>query len=214
MKNIYIVTHPQATHHVDGVVGGWFDSDLTERGVGQAEAIAQSLATRLGEASAEVFSSDLLRARRTAEIIASRLGTSVTIDRDLREKSYGQAEGKPQSWLRERTIPLPEFGERLRHDEGIAGAETRMDLAERAYRVIGRIQHSPAEHQILVTHGGTSTLLIAAWIGMPIDAAGLVQFQVSSGSISVLRKDSRNYSHQVAQLNDASHLTSDPRTEQ
>jgi hypothetical protein len=42
---------------------------------------------------------------------------------------------------------------------------------------------------------------------MSIDAAGLVHFQISSGSISVLRKDSRNYSHQVAQFNDASHLT-------
>ena len=88
----------------------------------------------------------------------------------------------PSRGCRERTIPLPEFGERLRHDEGIPGAETRMDLAERAYSVIGRIQRSPGEHQILVTYGGTSTLLIAAWIGMPIDAAGLVQFQVSSGT--------------------------------
>jgi probable phosphoglycerate mutase len=130
----------------------------------------------------------------------------VLIDRDLREKSYGEAEGKPQSWLRERAVPLPEVGERLRHDSGITGAETRMDLAERAYRVIGRIQDSPGERQILVTHGGTSTLLIAAWIGMPIDAAGLVHFQVSSGSISVLHRDSRNHSHQVAQLNDVSHL--------
>lgn len=140
MKDIYIVTHPEATHHVDGVVGGWFDSDLTERGSIQAEAIAASLATRIRGTSVEVFSSDLLRSRRAAETIAKRLGTSVTIDRDLREKSYGEAEGKDQSWLKERSIPLPEFGERLRHDEGIAGAETRMDLAIRAYRVMRRIQ--------------------------------------------------------------------------
>jgi 2,3-bisphosphoglycerate-dependent phosphoglycerate mutase len=190
MKDIYIVTHPEATHHVDGVVGGWFDSDLTERGSIQAEAIAASLATRIRGTSVEVFSS----------------GTSVTIDRDLREKSYGEAEGKDQSWLKERSIPLPEFGERLRHDEGIAGAETRMDLAIRAYRVMRRIQESPGEQQVLVTHGGTTTLLIAAWIGMPIDAAGVVQFKVSAGSISVLRKDDQNYSHQVAQLNDVSHF--------
>jgi 2,3-bisphosphoglycerate-dependent phosphoglycerate mutase len=207
LKTVYIVTHPEAAHHVDRLVGGWFDSDLTERGVAQAGAIAAALVTRLGGATAEVFSSDLLRARRTAEIIAGRLGIGVTIDRDLREKSYGEAEGKPESWLMERVIPLPEFGERLRHDEGISGAESRMDLAERAYRVMGRIQDSPGERQILVTHGGTSTLLIAAWIGMPIDAAGLVHFQVSAGSISVLRRDSRNFSRQIAQLNDASHLT-------
>jgi probable phosphoglycerate mutase len=206
MKDIYIVTHPEATHHVDGVVGGWFDSDLTERGSIQAEAIAASLATRVRGTSVEIFSSDLLRSRRTAETIAKRLGASVTIDSDLREKSYGEAEGKDQSWLKERSIPLPEFGERLRHDEGIAGAETRMDLATRAYRVMRRILESPGEQQVLVTHGGTTTLLIAAWIGRPIDAAGLVQFKVSAGSISVLRKDDQNYSHQVEQLSDVSHL--------
>jgi len=206
MTSIYIVAHPEATHHIDGVVGGWFDSDLTERGVEQAEAIAESFAARLRGTTVESYSSDLRRARRTAGIIANSLNTGLTIDQDLREKSYGEAEGKPQSWLRERSIPLPEFGERLRHDEGIAGAETRMDLATRAYSVMKRLQKSPGEHQILVTHGGTTTLLIAAWIGMPIDAAGLVHFQVSAGSISVLRKDPRNYSHQVVQLNDVSHL--------
>ncbi|WP_240755834.1 histidine phosphatase family protein [Nocardioides iriomotensis] len=205
-KSIYVVTHPEATHHIHGVVGGWFDSDLTERGVEQAETIASSLVTRLDGATAEILSSDLLRARRTAEVIAKRLQMDVTLDPDLREKSYGEAEGKPRAWLTERVIPLPEIGERLRHDEGIPGAETRMDLAERAYRVIDGLQHSPHEQHILVTHGGTSTLLIAAWIGMPIDAAGLVNFQVSSGSITVLRKDSRNFSHQLAQLNDVSHL--------
>ena len=32
MKEIYVVTHTQATHHVDRLVGGWFDSELTEKG--------------------------------------------------------------------------------------------------------------------------------------------------------------------------------------
>ena len=46
-KTIYLVTHPEATHHTDGLVGGWFDSDLTTRGVEQAGAIAESLVRRL-----------------------------------------------------------------------------------------------------------------------------------------------------------------------
>jgi len=207
VNNIFIVAHPEASHHPEGIVGGWFDSDLTERGARHADDIAKALSRRLRGTSVEIFSSDLRRARRTAEVIGNSLNTSLTIDPDLREKSFGEAEGKPQAWLMERTIPLPEFGERLRHDEGIAGAETRMDLAERAYSAMGRIQESPEENQIVVTHGGTTTLLIAAWIGMPIDASGRAHFQVSSGSITLLRKDARNFSHQLAQLNDISHLT-------
>ena len=94
-KSIYVVTHPEATHHIDGVVGGWFDSDLTERGVEQAEAIAVSLATRLDGAPVEILSSDLLRARRTAEVVATRLQVGVTLDPDLRSPT-----GRPKASLR------------------------------------------------------------------------------------------------------------------
>jgi probable phosphoglycerate mutase len=172
LKNIFVVAHPEASHHRDGLVGGWFDSDLTERGVRHADNIADALLQRLRGTEVEIRTSDLHRARRTAEIIGSRLCTTPKIDPDLREKSFGEAEGKPQQWLRERTIPLPEHGERLQHDEGIPGAETRMDLAQRAYTAMARIQESPAVDQVIVTHGGTITFLIAAWIGMPIEASG------------------------------------------
>lgn len=206
MKNIYVVTHPEATHHVDGLVGGWFDSDLTDRGARHARAIADTLAKRLGGAVVEVYSSDLLRARRTADIIVERISANLTIDPDLREKSYGKAGGRPQAWLDERFIPPPEVGERMRHDEGVEGAETRMDLALRAYAAMKRVQDSTAEDQVIVTHGGTAAYLLAAWVGMPIDAADRIHFRFSSGGISLLHKDDRFHSHQVVQLNETSHL--------
>lgn len=207
MKTIYIVAHPEASHHTEGVVGGWYDSVLTERGIQHAQDIAQALTMRLDGRPAEILSSDLRRAKQAADMIGQALGIGVTTDPDLREKSFGEAEGKPQEWLRARTIPLPDDGERLRHDEGIEGAETRWQLAERSYRAMDRIIGSLAQNQVVVTHGGPTTLLIAAWIGMPIEAAGRVQFPVESGSITWLRKDPRNFSHQLAQLNDISHLS-------
>jgi 2,3-bisphosphoglycerate-dependent phosphoglycerate mutase len=206
LRNIFLVTHPEAEHHTSGLVGGWYDSDLTARGAQQADRIATALSARLGGKSAEILSSDLLRARHTAEIIARCFHTGLTTDPDLREKSFGEAEGKPSAWQRERIIPLPDLGDRLRHDEGIPGAETRMDLAERSYRAMARILRSSETNQIVVTHGGPATLLIAAWIEMPLEAAGRVQFRVSPGGITVLRKDPRNFSHQLVELNDVSHL--------
>lgn len=206
---IYLVVHPEASHHVDGIVGGWFDSTLTERGVRQAHTIAATLAARLDGQDVEIRSSDLARTRHTAEVVGAALGVDPILDPDLREKSFGEAEGKPVDWLRAHGAPLPDHGERLRHDEGIAGAETRWQLAERAYRAMARIQDSAAQHQIVVTHGGPVTLLIAAWIGMPIEASGRVQFGAASGSITVLRKHPRNFSHQLVQLGDVSHLVDD-----
>jgi 2,3-bisphosphoglycerate-dependent phosphoglycerate mutase len=209
VRNVYVVTHPEATHHVDGLVGGWFDSDLTDRGAAHAQAIADALTAQLGSAVVEVYSSDLLRTRRTADIIAQRLGANLSMDPDLREKSYGQAGGRPQAWLDERFIPPPAVGERRRHDEGVEGAETKMDLALRAYAAMSRIQASTTVDQVVVTHGGTATFLLAAWIGMPIGAADRVHFRFSPGGITLLRKDDHFHSHQITYLNDTSHLTLD-----
>ena len=71
---------------------------------------------------------------------------------------------------------------------------------------MARLLESKEENQIVVTHGGPITLLIAAWIGMPIEASGRVQFRTVSGSITVLRKDPRNFSHQMVEFNTVSHL--------
>jgi probable phosphoglycerate mutase len=66
MRHIYLVTHPEAQHHVDGLVGGWYDSELTARGHLQADRIADALTTKIGSQPVEVYSSDLRRASQTA----------------------------------------------------------------------------------------------------------------------------------------------------
>jgi broad specificity phosphatase PhoE len=75
--------------------------ELTPRGLKDADAVAQALANELhGVADSEVSSSASLRARRTAEPIATALGTVAVFDGRLREKSYGAAEGRPRRWAR------------------------------------------------------------------------------------------------------------------
>jgi broad specificity phosphatase PhoE len=42
-KDIYVVAHTQSEHHVQKLVGGWYDSELTEFGRLQADAVAGSV---------------------------------------------------------------------------------------------------------------------------------------------------------------------------
>jgi probable phosphoglycerate mutase len=63
-----------------------------------------------------------------------------------------------------------------------------------------------AESAIVVTHGGTSTYLIAAWIGLPLEAAGHVKFRTSPGGITHLREDDFFHDRQVVALNAVDHL--------
>lgn len=207
MRTIHVVTHPEATHHVDRLVGGWYDSVLTPAGNRAAAAIAETLRARVPEdADVEVFSSDLRRTAQTATVVGARLGVEPVFDQRLREKSYGEAGGRPQEWLDQRFVPPPALGERLEHDEGLPGAETKGAMARRVYAAMAAILARRCEHQVVVTHGGAFTFVVAAWIKMPLESAGYVDFRASPGSITVLREDDFFHNRQVVSLADTGHL--------
>ncbi|WP_329437446.1 histidine phosphatase family protein [Streptomyces sp. NBC_01280] len=209
MRTLYVVTHPEATHHVEGVVGGWHDSQLTPAGIRAAVSIAQALRAQIpNSAEVELFSSDLQRTLRTAREVAELFGVMPNLDRRLREKSYGEAGGMPQEWLDQRFIPPPAVGERMEHDEGIEGSETKAAWAQRIYAATNDILHNPREHQIIVTHGGCLTFVVASWIKMPIESAGYASFRAPSGSITTLREDDFFHNRQVVSLGDTLHLDS------
>lgn len=207
MKNLYVVTHAQSRHHVEHLVGGWYDSELTELGRTQAARIGRRLRALIPEeASVEIHASDLQRAYQTAEAIAPVLRAPIQTDPDLREISYGEAEGRPQAWLDERFQFPPEDGDRLDHHVGIPGAETRRACAERIYRAVDRVLASPGSYQVIVTHGFALTFVVAAWIKLPLDAAGHIAVIATSGGITHLREDDFFHNRGIVTVNDTSHL--------
>ncbi|MFI6940948.1 histidine phosphatase family protein [Streptomyces sp. NPDC050418] len=210
MRTLHVITHPESTHHVDGLVGGWYDSPLTPAGVLAAGSIARSLRARIPDgAEVGLYCSDLRRTLRTAQEIAAVFGgVQPVLDSRLREKSYGKAEGMPQEWLGRRFVPPPPVGERMDHDEGVEGAETKAQWVRRIYAAMDEILARPCTHQIIVTHGGSLTFVVAAWIKMPIEAAGYAAFRAPSGSITTLHEDDFFHNRQVASLGDMSHLAS------
>ncbi|NRP19643.1 Glucosyl-3-phosphoglycerate phosphatase [Ensifer adhaerens] len=206
MKDIFVVTHTQSIHHEEDRVGGWYDTDLTARGQEDAAATAERLLALIGDRDVEIHSSDLRRASQTAAAIARRFQRPVAETADLREISYGVAGGKPQAWLDARYSPAPDDN-RLDYPCGIDGAETRRDVAARVYPRVNAIVERPCETQIIVTHGFTLTLVLAAWMKVPIDACGFLSFPAKSGSITHLRQDNFFRNRAVVSLADASHLT-------
>lgn len=210
MKNLFVVTHAEARHHIEKKVGGWYDSDLTEQGRRDAKVAADRLAAMVGGSSVEIFSSDLLRASQTASIIADLLKCSLELDSGLREMSCGSAEGRPQEWLDVRQTPAPDDN-RLDHRGGISGAETRRELADRVFRSVDMIIQRQCSTQIIVTHGFALTFVVAAWIKMPIEACGHVSFPARPGSITHLREDDHWRSRAVVSLADTTHLIANGR---
>lgn len=207
MRTVYVVTHPEATHHLDRLVGGWFDSDLSERGHRQAAAIASRIRSLIppGE-PVELHTSDLKRTLETAEAIAAALSVPITPTPDLREKSYGEAEGRPQQWLDERFVFPPSTGPRLDHHEGIPGAETRRELATRVYRALDRILQSDCANHVIVTHGFALTMVVSAWVRLPLESADYISIKSTSGGITTLHQDDTYHNRTIVSINDTAHL--------
>lgn len=205
MRELFVVTHPEATHHVDGRVGGWFDSPLTDRGERHAIQVAEALATRV-DRRASLFTSDLRRTQQTADAIASQLGVAPRALRELREKSYGEGEGRPDGWFRERFVPPPAQGERMEHDEGLEGAETKAEWVDGVYAGMDIVMADSAQQKVVVTHGGSATFVITHWIGVPLGALDFVSFRLEPGSITHLREDDYFHSRAVVTLNETGHL--------
>lgn len=205
MKTLYVVTHPQPVHHVEGRVGGWYDTALTDLGRSRADTVATRLAELCAGDTPSLTSSDLLRCSETADIIGHRLGLQPRLTPGLREMSCGVAEGKPQAWLTARRLPVPEEGS-LDDTGGIEGAETRRQTGTRIYRAMDEILADPADCHIVVTHGFALTFIIAWWIGMPIESLGRVNFPLASGSITHLAEHPFWKSRAVIALGETSHL--------
>lgn len=207
MRSVYVVTHPEAGHHVDGIVGGWHDSELTETGRKDSLLIADAVRAMVPPGpTVQLCSSDLKRAMAVADEISGRLGVSVVTDPGLREKSYGAAEGKPQAWLDDRFVPPPATGDRMGHFEGVPGAETKHAFATRIYAAMDRALSGTAEHIVIVTHGFALTFVVSAWARLPIESLGYLNLRATSGGITVLREDDFFHNRQVVALNGVDHL--------
>ena len=203
---VFLVNHCQSAHTVEKKIGGWYDTSLTGLGIRHAKAVADRLRCSLAQAERrpQLFSSDLLRAQETAEYVALAIGTDVRLRQELREMSMGVAEGESADWLVEHGQPLPENGDRL-HYKACTGSESRFELAARVYPFVTELIKRREPETVIVTHGGTHDVIVGAWLGLPPETLGKLQFATYHGSISKLSIEPDG-THVVGQLNDHAHL--------
>ena len=91
LTTIYIVRHGETEWNIKHLMQGHLDSPLTQAGEQQAKDIALRLKHIHFD---EVFSSDLFRAKRTAETIILERKIAIKTTQALRERNYGVFEGK------------------------------------------------------------------------------------------------------------------------
>ncbi|MCL2507999.1 MAG: phosphoglycerate mutase family protein [Oscillospiraceae bacterium] len=163
MKNIITIQHTQSEQHVNGMIGSWTDWELTGAGREQAENIGKKLSAEIKGQSWKIYSSDLSRARQTAEPLARYMKTPVEYREKLREHNMGEAVGKSKQWVKENALPVNSFDGRL-----FPSAESWRKFWERVSDLCAEIVADEAENIILVSHGGTLAVLQGVWLGSDV----------------------------------------------
>jgi probable phosphoglycerate mutase len=142
VTTLLLARHGETDWNRDGRWQGWADPPLNDTGRAQARALAEQLR---GTPFDAVYSSDLLRARETAEIVGAPHGVPIRVEVDLREIDIGSWSGLTRAEIEER---FPD-GER-------PDGETRPQHAARVLAAVERIARENLGRRVLiVTHGGT-----------------------------------------------------------
>lgn len=188
MRNVYVVTHTEATHHLRSLVGGWRDYPLTENGRDQAARIAASLHKETGTDEIPIYSSDLQRCSEMADIFTRVFGGSVVLDERLREMRFGRGEGKARDWSKKNVNPKPADGNRLDY-RIFEGSETRREVGTRVGSIVDEIGDKPGDYAIIITHGFALSFVIMAWMRVPVDGMGHGSFPTASGGVTLLSVD-------------------------
>ncbi len=197
---LLLVRHGITQNNVDRTYTGQTDAPLTELGERQAEAVGKYLAT---EQLDIIISSDLQRARRTAQAIARYHDLPVLEDPNLREISMGKWEGFTPEQLQERNL---DEWVHVRSDPinvPPPGGESFAQLYERASKVLRYYQEKYAGKIVLwCTHGAFIEVVLC--YALKLDLKYRYCFRQENTSISELSFEGEL--PWIRRLNDTAHL--------
>ena len=201
MKNIITVQHTQSVHHTNGMVGSWTDWDLTEFGKNQADNIGKNLKEELADKKVIMYSSDLKRAKQTADEIAKYLGVEPILRQELRERNLGKCCGKSVQWLRENI----ESDEVTVDDRLFSDGESRREAWNRLKPFYDEVMESDAENIIIVSHGDLLSLWNAMYLGLDVESFYKVDIHGPAGGVSHMSIGDDG-KHRVRNINDMSYI--------
>ena len=182
MKTIITIQHTQSIHHTNGMVGSWTDWDLSELGVQQAKRIGEKLKSELSGKTFVMYSSDLKRAKQTAEYVGANLGISPVLRTELRERNLGRCCGKSIKWLRENI----EMQEKTIDDKLFSDAESRRDEWNRLKPFFDEIMSNDEENIIIVSHGDLLSVFNSMFLGLDVETINVCEMFGLAGGVSFM----------------------------
>jgi len=196
---ILLIRHGQTDYNLARRWQGHLDIPLNDTGRRQAHL----LAIRLSKVPIQaVYTSDLARARETAELVAQLHDLAPIANIAFRERYAGQFQGLT---FEELTNNHAETWRRVRLENATPpGGESLFQVAERAipaYQAI--VEGHKDQYVVIVSHGGTLNLLIAFILGLPWGQPARISLRGNTG-LSIIEVDESG--SRLTTLNDTNHL--------
>lgn len=180
MKTIITIQHTESIHHTNGMVGSWTDWDLSELGKEQAHRIGKKMFNEFQGWKFVMYSSDLKRAKQTAEIVGMHLSLEPIMVKELRERNLGKCVGKSVQWLKENI----ECQEKTIDDRLFSDAESRRDEWNRLQPFFKKIMESEDENIIIVSHGDLLSVFNTMFLGLDVETLNNVEMFGLAGGVS------------------------------
>ncbi len=162
MTEVLVVRHGETPWNVERRVQGWEDIPLNETGIRQAEALARHLARtgQLGNRIDAIYSSDLQRARMTAEIVGQALSLPVVVEQGVRERHFGVLQGLVFSTMEEHQPEAARIWKSRDPDAILPEGESLRRFHERVTQAVDAIAARHFGQRVMVvSHGGAMDII-------------------------------------------------------
>lgn len=154
---LFFMRHGQSTYNMENKFTGWLDPPLSELGKKQSKEIAKELSQYNIDI---VYSSTLLRAKQTAEIIINNhpnIPKNIILDPLLNERNYGKWAGKNKNKVKSEVGEEKFLEVRRGWEIPPEDGESLQDTAHRVNNWIEKLktEHTNNENILIVSHGNT-----------------------------------------------------------
>ena len=197
LMKITIVRHGETNENVGMIIQGHSFGSLNKNGKEQVRKVAERFRDEEFDA---VFSSDLERARDSVSVIMQYHDNEVVYSPILREKSYGEFEGKPRRSIYEHMDKEALDPVSFRP----AGGESYQDLRDRAAEFLKQLESSGKKNVLIVTHGGFLVQLLGEMLGYDIRKS---RAEIKHSNTGVFQAEKVGNEWLEIRRNDTSHLT-------
>ena len=177
---ILLIRHGETTGDLEDRYGGTYDDHLTEEGRQQLGRTAQLLR---GKVVDKIYSSTLIRARESAEIVNQMLNVEIEFEAGLRERGYGVLGGLTKEEAKQK---YPEAVE-LHNDPANTDpeGESQSDFIQRVTETFTGIVARGGEQVVVLSHGGPIKVILKH-LNMPlpnrIEDGQIIETEVHSAS--------------------------------